>query len=119
MTKLMKQGGWPDTGFGRLLKKLREAKGMTGEQLADASGCHPMTISKLERGVQEPAWPLVLALCKALGVECTAFTQELPEGEEEPEKRGPGRPRKAEEQLESRRSQGADRGSSKRTDERR
>jgi hypothetical protein len=34
------------------------------------------TVAKLERGVQEPAWPLVLALAKALDVNCLAFTDE-------------------------------------------
>jgi hypothetical protein len=32
-----------------------------------------MTVNKLEREIQEPAWPLVLALGKALGVDCMAF----------------------------------------------
>jgi len=70
---MTKQGGWPESGFGRRLKELREEHGLTAQQLADLAGCHPMTISKLERGAQEPAWPLVLALVKALGVEVTAF----------------------------------------------
>jgi len=87
---MTKQGGWPASGFGQRLKELREARGLTGQQLAEAAGCHMMTISKLERGTQEPAWPLVLALCKALGVSCEAFTQEA---EDRPAV-GPGRPRK-------------------------
>jgi hypothetical protein len=53
-----------------------------------------MTVAKLERGVQEPAWPLVLALAKALGVTCEAFNGEA--ASEAPEPRSPGRPRKAE-----------------------
>src|SRR5262249_43136943 len=45
-------------------------------QLAERAGCHPMTLAKLERGVHEPAWPLVLALAKALGVTVLSFVVE-------------------------------------------
>jgi transcriptional regulator with XRE-family HTH domain len=70
MTKL---GGWPSSGFGKRLKNLREEKGLTQKALADRAGCHPMTLAKLERGVQEPAWQLVLVLAEALGVPVEAF----------------------------------------------
>jgi hypothetical protein len=49
------------------------------------------TIAKLERGEHEPAWPLVLALADALGVDCTAFRQ-APTQEQPATRRG--RPRK-------------------------
>jgi DNA-binding XRE family transcriptional regulator len=68
-----KQGGWPPSGFGRRLRHLREQSSLSQRELADKTGCHWMTIAKLEREVQEPAWPLVLALARALGVECQAF----------------------------------------------
>src|SRR5690349_3831616 len=71
---MTRQGGWPETGFGTALRANREAKGWTQKQLGEAADIHPNTIAKLERGDQEPAWPLVLALAKALGVDCTAFT---------------------------------------------
>jgi len=92
---MTKQGGWPESGFGQRLKELREERGLTAQQLADQARCHPMTISKLERGVQEPAWPLVLALAKALGVEVTAFVVIEPVQAEEAEKppgKAAGRP---------------------------
>ncbi len=47
---------------------------MSQKQLGDVSGIHPNTIARLERGEQEPAWPAVLALAQALGVDCTAFS---------------------------------------------
>jgi len=51
-----------------------------------------MTISKLERGAQEPAWPLVLALTKALGVEVTAFVVIEPvQADAEEAKKPPGK----------------------------
>lgn len=87
---MTKRGGWPPTGFAQQLQGLRERAGLTQGELAKRAGCTTMTISKLERAVQEPAWPLVLAIASALGVSCLAF---LPSGEgtEQP-KRKRGRP---------------------------
>ena len=53
------------SGFGEKLREVREAKGLTQKQLADASDIHSNTIAKLERGEQEPNWPLGLKLVKA------------------------------------------------------
>jgi len=93
---MTKQGGWPPSGFGQRLKELREARVLTAQQLADQAGCHQMTISKMERGVQEPAWPLVIALGKALGVEIGAFVVDKPAQAEEmpkkPARKAAGRP---------------------------
>jgi transcriptional regulator with XRE-family HTH domain len=96
---MTKQGGWPPSGFGGRLKDLREQAGMSQARLAERAGCHPLTVSKIERGLHEPAWPLVQALARALGVTCAAF--DLPAGEAPappapPEPRPRGRPRKAE-----------------------
>jgi len=46
---------------------------LSQRELAKEAGCNANTLAKLERGEQEPAWPLVLALARALGVEVTAF----------------------------------------------
>jgi transcriptional regulator with XRE-family HTH domain len=91
---MSKQGGWPATGFGARLRVLREGAALTQKDLAEKAGCHPMTLAKLERGVQEPAWPLVLALCRALGVPCEAF---LPVAEGEPPETRQGRQAKVKE----------------------
>jgi transcriptional regulator with XRE-family HTH domain len=80
-----------DDGFGVRLRELREQAGLTQQQLANAAGLHRFGIAKLEQGVREPSWATVKALCDALGVDCTAFTQEP--ADREPA--GPGRPRKA------------------------
>ena len=72
---------------------LREAKGLSQAQLAEEAGVNVFTISKTERGLQEPAWPLVLALAGALGVEVGAF---VVNGTPAPQGTRPrGRPRKA------------------------
>jgi transcriptional regulator with XRE-family HTH domain len=77
--------------FGARLKELREAHRMTQAQLATASGLTANGIAQLEIGRRRPSWETVVALCQALGVPCTAFTEEPTAGE--PPRRG--RPRKA------------------------
>jgi len=70
------------------LKELREAAALSQAQLAERVGTTVRNISRLETGVQEPTWPMVLALCETFGVDCAEFTKE-------PERRGPakrGRP---------------------------
>jgi hypothetical protein len=47
-----------------------------------------MTISLLERGTQEPAWPLVLQLADTLGVSTEDFRSRGDEREPEPRRRG-------------------------------
>jgi transcriptional regulator with XRE-family HTH domain len=94
---MTKQGGWPPSGFGQRLKQIREAAGVSQAQLAERVPCHILTISKIERGLHEPAWPLVQALARALGVPCTDF--ENGEGQAAPAPRPRGRPRKAPERA--------------------
>ena len=76
--------------FGARLRELREQAGLTQQQLAEQCGVKWEAVSRWERSTREPSWSNVVALAKALGVECTAFLQEpapaLPAG--------PGRPRK-------------------------
>jgi transcriptional regulator with XRE-family HTH domain len=84
----MAEAAW----FGGRLRELREAAGLTQQQLADRVGCSWEAVSRWERSVREPGWSQILALAAALGVECTAFTE--PPAEREPT--GPGRPAKGE-----------------------
>lgn len=79
------------TGFGARLRELRLAAGLTQAELAERSGMHVQSLTKLELGEREPAWATALDLAQALGVSCEAFTQE-PAGREPA---GPGRPSKA------------------------
>jgi transcriptional regulator with XRE-family HTH domain len=72
------RGDFPETGFGGRLKALREAAGLSQEQLAHRAGCSTFTVSRLERGTQDPAWPLVVALAKALGVTPNDFLPPAP-----------------------------------------
>src|SRR5262245_21543242 len=77
--------------LGNRIRELREAAGLSREQLATAAGVSVRGIVQWELGEREPGWFNMLALSEALGVDCNAFVQvpaERPPG-------GPGRPRKA------------------------
>jgi transcriptional regulator with XRE-family HTH domain len=93
-------GGWPPTGFAGRLKAVRQKAGLTQRELAGRVGCHHLTVSRLERGEQEPAWPLVLALAEALGVSCEDFRRVAagpagrPEGKPAASRKGSKAPRK-------------------------
>jgi transcriptional regulator with XRE-family HTH domain len=77
--------------FAGRLRELREAAGLTQEQLAVRAGMAWRTITHLEGGDRKPTWETVLALCLALQVEVGEFARE-PAALPEPRR---GRPRKA------------------------
>jgi transcriptional regulator with XRE-family HTH domain len=77
--------------FGGRLRELREAAGLTQQQLADRAGLTREGVAQLEIGRRQPAWKTVLVMCEALGCGCEEFTRapaERPEAK-------PGRPSKA------------------------
>jgi transcriptional regulator with XRE-family HTH domain len=65
------------TGFAAALKRLREESGLSQAALAEKAGMNVFGVAKLEQGVREPGWATVLKLAAALGVECTAFCEEV------------------------------------------
>ncbi len=91
------RGELQPSGFGNRLRTMREQKGWSQRELGEAADVHPNTIAKLERGEQEPSWPLVLKFATALAVDCTAFASanapESPKEEVEPEKHAPKKPK--------------------------
>jgi len=69
----------------RRLKELRDKMKMSQQQLAAAAGLSVSLISQLEQGSREdPRLSTVIALAKALGVDCRAIA----EGEDPPASRG-------------------------------
>jgi transcriptional regulator with XRE-family HTH domain len=95
--------------FAGRLRELREAAGLTQLQLAERAGVERGAVARWEAGTREPGWSNVLALARALGVECGAFDQEpaprpepklgrpakpAPVAASAPARRAPGRPRK-------------------------
>jgi len=55
--------------FGRRVRVLRVARGMSQEDLADAAGVHRTYVSSLERGLRNVGLDNVFALADALGVD--------------------------------------------------
>jgi len=60
--------------FGEKLRELRESKELSRQALAAASGVTFATIHGYELGRRSPSLANTLALAKALGVDCTAFS---------------------------------------------
>lgn len=79
---LRKSHGGDAVAFGKKLKELRMAAGLTQVQLAERVGMHKFGIAQLEQGRYEPTWKNVRAICRALGVSCSVF-----EDDDEPPKR--------------------------------
>jgi transcriptional regulator with XRE-family HTH domain len=77
--------------FGARLRELRDEKGLSQKQLADAAGVSQNGVSEWERGEREPSSLTVLKLAAALGVESSAF-EAAPSATTKP--RGRGRPQK-------------------------
>jgi transcriptional regulator with XRE-family HTH domain len=59
--------------FGVILKRLREEKGLTQQQLADAIDVKREQITRLEAGPVDPKFSTVKALASALGCDVNAF----------------------------------------------
>lgn len=75
--------------FGLRLRELREAAGLTQQQLADRVGCSWEALSTWEGARRVPLWTAAVALADALGVGVGEFTAEPSPGVG---LRGPGRP---------------------------
>lgn len=81
------------TRIGMRLKELREAKGLTQKQLADAANISQRTVSHIEQGRNEPTLSTAASLARVLDVTVNSFL-EPPSATTEPAPRG--RPTKAE-----------------------
>jgi transcriptional regulator with XRE-family HTH domain len=57
-----------DPALGLAIKKLREARDLTQEELASQAGMTFGTVSRLESAKSAPAWATVMQLIDALGV---------------------------------------------------
>ena len=54
--------------FGKHLRRLRERKRWTQEELADKAGMHFTYVGQIERGVRNPSLVNLYKLAKALGI---------------------------------------------------
>lgn len=69
MLRLMDEGKSLREAFGRLLKELREERGLSQSELALESDLDQTFVSLLERGQRQPSLLSLFALCEALDIE--------------------------------------------------
>jgi XRE family transcriptional regulator, regulator of sulfur utilization len=58
----------PQEALGRAIRQLRDARGLTQKELADAADVNATAISHIERGRTNPAWGTVKRIAVALDV---------------------------------------------------
>lgn len=63
------EGEQEGNAFGRWVQRRRRALDLTQAALADAVGCSPVTIQKLERGRRRPSYQILDRLADALGID--------------------------------------------------
>lgn len=66
-----------EQAFGKVLRELREAAGMSQEELAHACDRHRTYVSLLERGQNSPSLQTIFRLARALDVEPSAFLKRV------------------------------------------
>ncbi len=54
--------------FGKVLREIRKAKGLSQEALAFESGYHPTYIGQLERGKKSPSLRTIMKVAKVLEI---------------------------------------------------
>lgn len=65
----------PQPALGKAVRQLREAKGLTQEQVAHAADVHPTWVSRLEGGELNPSWGMVGRIAAGLGVSRTELSK--------------------------------------------
>jgi transcriptional regulator with XRE-family HTH domain len=64
--------------FGREVRRIREMRGLTQEQLAQRSGLSSIYIGTIENGKRDPSLSTVCSLAKGLGISTSALFGPLP-----------------------------------------
>lgn len=70
----------PDPAFAALLKRLREQRGITQEQLAFDAAVTVSALSRIERGLTSPGWTTVRRITSALSLSMVELACELEGG---------------------------------------
>lgn len=71
--------------FGRRVRTLRKAKGLTQEELGDRSDINYKFLGEIERGQQNPSFRVIAKIASGLGLELSElfrFEQEISDREE-------------------------------------
>jgi transcriptional regulator with XRE-family HTH domain len=67
----------PDLVLAALLKRLREERQVTQEQLAFEAGITASALSRIERGLNSPGWMTIRRIVTALGVSLVELASDL------------------------------------------
>jgi transcriptional regulator with XRE-family HTH domain len=67
----------PDPDLAELLKRLREERSITQEQLAFDAGITVSALSRIERGLNSPGWTTVQRLASALDIRMGELVADL------------------------------------------
>jgi transcriptional regulator with XRE-family HTH domain len=67
----------PDPALGRAIRRLREQRGLTQEELATHAGMTFGTVSRLESAKSAPAWATIRALIQTLDRSFSELAAEL------------------------------------------
>jgi transcriptional regulator with XRE-family HTH domain len=70
----------PDAALAALLKRLREERSITQEELAFDAGITVSALSRIERGLNSPGWTTVLRLAAALDLSLGELVADLEQG---------------------------------------
>ncbi len=70
----------PDAALAALLKRLREERSITQEELAFDAGITVSALSRIERGLNSPGWTTVLRLAAALELSLGELVADLEQG---------------------------------------
>ncbi len=73
--------GDPRVGFGRAVRRLRQAKGMSQEKLAEVADINRTYIGDVERGTRNIALLNMSKLAAALGISLSRLIQEMEKGD--------------------------------------
>ena len=63
--------------FGERVRELRQARGLSQEELAFKAGVHRTYISLLERNIKSPTLDVLFRICKALDVKPSRLVSRL------------------------------------------
>ena len=63
--------------FGRVVRRRREAQGLSQEALAEAAGLHRTYVSLLERGRRNPSLEVICAVAKGMRTTMASLVGEL------------------------------------------
>jgi transcriptional regulator with XRE-family HTH domain len=75
-------GELPDLSLAELLKRLREERGVTQEQLASDAGITSSALSRIERGLNNPRWTTLKRIAEALKVSLVDLATDIEMGDD-------------------------------------